>query len=169
MWCSERRGLVAGLAALIGLAACGFEPLYAPGGDAAAARGTILVDTIDGAAGFTLRERLVTRLGPAEAPTHRLDVDLSIESAGVAITEQDVTTRFSVTGRADWRLVPLGAAEPVLSGEARAITGFSAPASETASAFASLSAERDAERRVAVVLAEDIARDLALRAGELGP
>jgi LPS-assembly lipoprotein len=169
MWCSERRSLLAALAALTLAGACGFEPLYAPGGDAAATRGTIEVDVIEGAAGFALRERLVMRLGAAEAPTHRLAVDLGIESTGVAITEQDVTTRFSVTGRARYRLVPMGAVEPVLTGEALAITGFSAPASETASAFASLSAERDAELRVARVLAEDIARDIALRAGDLRP
>jgi len=169
MSCSERRGLVVALVALAGLAACGFEPLYAPGGAAAAARGTIAVAAIEGAPGFAMRERLVARLGPAEAPTHRLGVDLRLERTGVAITDQDVTTRFSVIGDARWTLTPLGAAEPVLTGAARAITGFSAPASETASAFASLSAQRDAEIRVARVLAEDIARDLALRAGESLP
>jgi hypothetical protein len=54
----------------------------------------------------------------------------------------------------------------VLSGEVRAITGYSAPASETASAFASLAAGRDAEQRVARQLADLILQRLALAAGD---
>ena len=48
----------------------------------------------------------------------------------------------------------------------RAITGYSAPESETASAFASLAAQRDAERRLAVELADRIVQRLALSAGD---
>jgi hypothetical protein len=42
------------------------------------------------------------------------------------------------------------------------VTGFSSPESETSFAFASLSAERDAERRLAVALADQILQRLAL-------
>jgi LPS-assembly lipoprotein len=169
MWCSERRRLLASVAALAALPACGFEPLYAPSGPAAAALGKVEVEVIEGTPGFLMRERLIDLLGPAEAPTHRLAVDLALDKVGVAITEQDVTTRFNIRGTAAWRLFPIGAAEPVLSGEAGAVSGYGAPSSDTASAFAILSAQRAAEETVALLLADRIARRLALDAGVWAP
>ena len=148
------------------LAACGFSPLYAPGGDAAAMAGHVDVALIPGTPGFAMREQLTSLLGPATAPTHRLDVTLRLEKTGVALTQQDVTTRYNVTGTAEYRLVPLNAGVPVQTGSVRSITGFSAPESVAASAFASLAAQRDAERRLAVDLADRIVQRLALTAGD---
>lgn len=164
MWWSDPRRLVAAAALL--LAGCGFEPLYAPSGPAAALTGTVDVGVIQGTPGFSMRERLVDRLGPAEAARWRLDVDLSFEKRGVAITEKDVTSRFDVTGIAIWSLTPLGTDAPGLQGEERATTGYSAPTSDTSSAYAILSAQRDAEERLAVLLADRIARRVALAAGD---
>ena len=98
------------------------------------------------------------------APTHRLDVDLELASTGVALTQQNVTTRFDVIGTADYALVPLAGGPPAASGVVRSITGYSAPDSETASAFASRAAEIDAERRLAIDLADRILQRLALGA-----
>lgn len=167
MWFSERRALLKrlGLLPFAGLAAsCGFEPLYAPGSAAASMRGRVAVGPIDAAAGFALRERLVARLGPAVQPTHLLEVALDLEQQGVALTRENVTTRFEVIGVAEFRLLPLGGAEPVAAGAARAVTGYSAPASRTASAYATLVARRDAELRLARTLADDIIEQLALSA-----
>ena len=91
---------------------------------------------------------------------------LALEQTGVALTQQDVTTRYNVTGTADYALVPLAGGPPVASGTVRAITGYSAPETVTASAFASLAAQRDAERRLAVDLADRIVQRLALSAGD---
>ena len=165
-WSERRRGLLAALAAAALLAACGFTPLYAPGGPAAAMGGRIEVAVIEGAPGFAMREELTGRLGPATAPTHRLDVTLDLEQTGVALTQQDVTTRYNVTGTADYALVPLDGGPPVAGGTVRALTGYSTPETVSASAFASLAAERDAERRLAVDLADRIVQRLALSAGD---
>ena len=54
---------------------------------------------------------------------------------------------------------------PLAAGEVRAVTGFSAPESEIASAFAQRAAEQDAEHRLAVELANRIVQRLALSAG----
>lgn len=161
MWCSERRAVLLGLGALAG---CGFRPLHAPDGAAAAGSGQIAVDVIDGSAGFALRARLVEQLGVAEAPTHRLAVALDLDQRGVAITAQDVTSRFEIVGVARYTLVPVDSPEAVLSGEAVTRVAYSAPVSDAAQAFAIVSAQRDAERRVAEVLAEDIASRLFLDA-----
>ncbi len=165
MWWSERLSRRAALAALAGpLAACGFTPLYAPGAPAERMAGRVEVGLIEGQPGFLLRERLTGRLGEPVAPTHRLDVTLELASTGVALTQQNITTRFNVIGTAEYALVPLAGGPPAASGVVRSITGFSAPESETASAYASRAAEIDAERRVANDLAERILQRLALGA-----
>ena len=167
MSCSEtRRGVLAALAAAGLVAACGFTPLYAPGTPAAGMAGRVEVSVIEGAPGFALREQLTGRLGPATAATHRLDVALALEETGVALTETNVTTRFNVVGTAEYVLVPLAGGPPVARGSVRAITGYSAPESETASAFAARAAGKDAERRLAVDLADRILQRLALGAGD---
>lgn len=158
---ASRRVAALGLSALL-LAGCGFEPLYAPAGAAAGALGRVEVGVIDGEAGFEMRERLVARLGQPAGVTHQLDVDLAFVKSGVAITEKDVTSRFDVTGTAVWKLVPLSGDRAVLSGTETAVTGYSAPTSETSSAFAILSAQRDAERRLAATLADRVAQRVAV-------
>jgi LPS-assembly lipoprotein len=161
MWWSRRTVLAA-----LAVSACGFTPMYGDGAPASRMAGRVEVGVLEGAPGFALRERLTGRLGPAVAPTHRLEVALELTETGVALTQENFTTRFNVVGTADYRLVPLAGGPPVASGEVRAITGYSAPASETASAFASLAAGRDAEKRLANDLADQILQRLALSAGD---
>ncbi len=156
-----RRGL---LLAPLALAACGFRPLYGEGEPAAAMTGRVVVAELDGGPGFAFRERLTQRLGAPTAPTHRLETTLSLERTGVALTQENVTTRYNVTGVATWRLVPLAGGPPVVAGSARSVTGYSAPADEASSAFASRAAERDAGERLAVTLADQIVERLALSA-----
>ena len=149
---------------LLVLAACGFRPLYGEGTPAAAMTGRVEVAMLDGAAGFAMRERLTQRLGPPAGATHRLETTLALDSKGVALTRENVTTRYDVSGVATYRLVPLAGGAPATAGTVRAGTGYSAPASEASSAFAIRAAERDAEERLAVILADEIVERLALTA-----
>ena len=169
MWCSEAgRAVLAGALAL-GLAGCGFEPMYDQGAPAKEMLGRIAVGPVEGAPAFEMRERLTERLGGDVDADFILDVDLDLRRTGVALTQQNVTTRFNIIGTADFALRPAAGGEAVVTGQVRNITGYSAPDSETASAFASLSAERDAESRLARTLADQIVLRLALQADELGP
>ena len=169
MWCSEAgRAVLAGAFAL-GLAGCGFEPMYDQGAPAQAILGRIAVGPVEGAPAFELRERLNERLGGGAEADFILDVDLELRRTGVALTQENVTTRFNIIGAADFALRPASGGEALVTGQVRNITGYSAPDSETASAFASLSAERDAERRLSRTLADQIVLRLALQAEELGP
>ena len=169
MWWS-RRGLAGALAALaVAPAGCGFTPLYDEGSPATAAQGRIEVGVIEGAAGLAMRERLVALLGAPQAPTHLLAVRLEFERVGVVLTPQNVTTRFDVVGRASFSLVPLAGGPPVLAGSLREFTGVSAPDTPATSAFATESAERNAQRRLAVTLADQIVLRLALTAPEWAP
>lgn len=165
MWWSEARLRAATLVGALALAGCGFEPLYDPAGPAAAVAGRVDVAVIPGTTGYRMRERLIERLGESGAPTHRLAVDLRLSQVGVALTEDDVTSRFDVIGVAAWKLVALGGSVPALEEEERAVSGYSAPTSATTSAFAILSARRDAEERLALVLADRIAQRIAVEAG----
>lgn len=150
---------------LVALAGCGFSPLYGEGAPAAAMSGRVEVAMLDGAAGFAMRERLTQRLGPASAATHRLETTLALDTTGVALTQENVTTRYDVTGVASYRLVPLTGGPPATAGTVRAGTGYSAPVSEASAAFAIRAAERDAEERLAVTLADQIVERLALASG----
>ncbi len=169
MWCSDRRAVLAlGLAGLA-LAGCGFKPLYGDAAPAAAMRGQFVLDTPDGQPGFEMRERLLERLGESSDPRYRLAIRLDLQSRGSALTQQDYTTRYDVIGTASYTVTPLAGGAPILTGTVNSITGYSAPESETASAFASLVAERDAELRLALTLADQIVTELAVTAGERAP
>lgn len=168
MWCSDPRAFV--LAAALLLGGCGFQPLYAPGSPAANMIGTIAVAPIAGdEPAFAMRERLTERLGEAEVADYRLEVAFRLNRRGVALTQQDYTTRYNLTGTADYRLIPAAGGPPVRAGQVESFTGYSAPESETASAFASRSAEQDAERRLAATLADQIVLELAITAGDRAP
>lgn len=135
--------------------------MYGSGSPARAIFGTISVEIIPTAAGFSLRNRLIERLGEPATPTHVLAVDLEIDTDGVALTDENITTRFDVTGVAEYVLTPIGGAQPAFADKAIAIAGYSAPELETASAFASRAAEEDAVVRVTRLLAEQIVARLA--------
>lgn len=122
---------------------------------------------LDGTPGFTLHERLTERLGEATAPRWRLVTTLDIESSGAALTKENITTRFDVTGTAAFTLVPAAGGPPVFTDSVRAVTSYSAPVSETSSAFASEVARQDAQDRVARVLADKIVLRLAVAAGQI--
>jgi LPS-assembly lipoprotein len=159
---SRRR--VLGLLALLPAAGCGFAPLYGEGASASRMAGRVDVGLIDGKAGFELRERLVNRLGQPVDPAYRLTVRLVLQSTGTALTQENVTTRFGVTGMAEYTLVPVTGGLPVASGVVRSVTGFNAPDAVASTAFAARAAEIDAERRLAVTLADQIVQRLALSA-----
>lgn len=165
----RRCGRRAVLGLLLALGGCGFEPLYAPGSAALGEIGRIAVAPIEGEPGFLMRERLTERLGDSAVPDYRLDVTLSLVRHGVALTEQDYTTRYNLTGTATYKLTPIAGGAPVATGRITTFTGYSAPQSENASAFASLSAEQDAERRLARTLADQILLELAVTAGRRLP
>lgn len=151
------------LAALALAAACGFQPIHgSPEAGRAADGARILVETVPGAAGFALRERLVERLGEPERPTHRLAIDLDIRQEGAALTHDDITTRFLVLGTAAYRIAPIGTGGEPSASVVAAQTAYSAPADDTASAFAARAARLAAEERVARILADRIALRLSV-------
>ncbi|QHQ36611.1 LPS assembly lipoprotein LptE [Algicella marina] len=162
---SDRRTLLAGLAATLALPGCGFEPLYGKGSAAARLQNSIAVAPLEGRFGFEMRQRLETRLGRAETPRYFLRIEPEISSEGQAIRSDNTITRVSVTGRAAFTLFDYASEVPVFSDSVRNFTAYST----TASAFATDITSQDAERRLAVSLADQIVLRLAASAGEWMP
>lgn len=164
------RRLVLGLA-LLGLAGCGFRPLYgehSTGADPAVARHLAAIDVtlIDDRFGQVLRQRLRDRLAPngATGEAYTLDVsyDRSLEELAFRKDETATLARLS-----------FGATYVLRSGDAVLTRGSSRGQSSydlLQARYATVVAERDAEERIARQLADDIATRLGLyfagRAGD---
>ena len=155
MSCSRRNALK--LLAAAPLGACGFQPLYGEGTVARNLNGLIDVPILPGRFGFDLRQRLITRLGRAQAPQFMLGIQTDIQQESRAILSDNTITRFTLTAHADYEVIPIGRAQAVFRDRERAVTGYST----VASPFATRAAEIDAFRRLAVSLAESMVVKLA--------
>ena len=148
-----------GRRALLGLAlaagACGFTPVYAPGGSGARLDRGVEIVAPDTSDGFTLRQQLQDRLGPATRPEYRLTVTIATRPDRVAVTREQDTNRYNIIGRADFVLTRLDGVA-VTSGTAERFNSYAA----TGSTVATLASERDAYRRLMVILADGITDQL---------
>ena len=155
----SRRKFLTFTAAPLALSACGFTPIYSEGSAAEKMHGRIALGTFDGLDGFKMREQLETRLGIATAATHRLDVVLVVDSEGLAVTQDGSITRYNLSGEAEFTVTQLGGGV-VFRDSVSAFTAYNA----TASAYATRIAERDANRRMSVTLADRIVTRMAISA-----
>ncbi len=134
------------------LAACGFEPVFAPGGDAEALRGKILIDAPRDAVGFELVRQLEARLGQADGPRFSMGARISIEEDALAITPEAAITRFSVLGAVEYQLIDILDGRQVTAGRVESFTSYS----NTGSPISTRAARRDARDRLMVILADKI-------------
>lgn len=141
------------------LPACGFQPVYAPGGSASFASGNITVKEIPGRSGYMLRRALQQELA---AGLPNLNTTAILE---VKLDEQLVRLQFKPDGAAS-RSSYLGNASYVLAGEdvtvrgtSEAETSFSVPDQP----YGDISAQTNASDRVMRVLASRIVDDLRLQ------
>ena len=159
----DRRAL---LLMSLGLAGCGFQPLYgsrgAGGGPAAVPEMALIsISPIGDRGGQMLRNELRDRLVPTGIPGKprwRLDVSLTETTSDLVILRDATATFAKLVGDAKWVLVDLANEAPVTKGRNRRIASFSISSSE----FASLQAQEDARRRVMTAIAEDIRLRLGL-------
>jgi LPS-assembly lipoprotein len=153
MWWSDRRSLLLGALALGG---CGFTPVYGPGGAAEGLRGRISFDEPFDRAGFDLVRQLENRLGVPAAPRWRLSASIRRSEERIAVTSEGVANRFQILGRVDFALREIGTDRTVTSGSVETFTSYSA----TRTAVATRAARDDAEARLMVILADQIADEL---------
>jgi len=108
--------------------------------------------------GFEMRRALEDRLGAVRAPRYNLSVVPSVDSEGLAITEDNATTRYNLTGTANFTLTHAGETVPAFRDQVVAFTAYSA----IAAPYATRVAERDANARLARALADQIVNRLAI-------
>lgn len=132
------------------LAGCGFTPVYAPGGPGARLRGQVRPRDPVTSDDFAFNHRLTERLG-GEGEALTLDYTLRVAVVGQAITPEEVTTRYSLNGSADYTLRDAGGA-PRAQGTVSAFTSYST----TGTPVATLAAESDARERLARILADQV-------------
>ena len=134
------------------LGACGFTPVYAPGGAGLALRGRVLVAAPDTRLGFVLVSRLEERLGRPGAADFALDYTLETSETGLAITGANDITRINITGTASFTLTDLTTNEQVITDSVSTFAAYST----TGTSVATASAERDAEDRLMTALADQM-------------
>ena len=146
----SRRAALGGL--LLALAGCGFTPVMGPSGSGGALRATIRPVEPDSDLAFAFVRQFEERLGRAGDPTWELVYAIVTTREALAIDGSNNITRYNLEGRIDWSVVPVGGTEPLISGLDRTFTAYAA----TGSTVSTLESERDAERRLAVILADRV-------------
>lgn len=159
MWLSDRRTLLLSLAALAG---CGFTPVYGPQGGGSRLLNAVALSEPADRYDYDFNARFEERLGRGAGP-YALDVNISTGVTGLGSLADGQTTRYRLTGRADYRLSPAGSEEALIAGRTDAFTSYSA----TGSTAATQAAERDAKRRLMVILADQVIDRLLLDADTL--
>lgn len=152
-WCDRRTILMLLPAAL---AACGFAPVYGPGGAGTALQGRIEVAAPQGENAYVLVRELESRLGRAAQPDYRLTYDLRTVTQGQAVTASNDTTRYSIVGTVDYKLTRLSDDRVIASGQVRNFTGYSA----TGTTVETLAGENDAQERLMTILADQITAEI---------
>lgn len=144
------------LCVTLALAACGFTPVYAPGGAGATLQNRVLVDPPVDRAGFLLVRRLEERLGRASDAAYRMGIDLDIREEARAIDPDGDIRRFQLIGSATYTLVDSASGAVVRSDTVDNFVGYSA----TGTTVATVAAQRDAQERLMTILADEIVLQL---------
>lgn len=148
----DRRTLLLTLAALP-LAACGFKPAYGPDGAGTALRGQVRLDDPKTTLDFDFVAAMEERLGRPAAARYGLSYSFSTTERGSAQVAGLGETRIAVVGNVTYSLTELATGQVVTSDSVRNFTNYST----TSTQLATLRAREDAERRLARILADQVA------------
>jgi LPS-assembly lipoprotein len=156
----SRRTVLAALAPAV--AACGFEPVYAPGTSGGAVAGELAAVALPDAEtpfGFALRRALERQLDPTgrgEAKRYRLETRLTRSVEDLAIQLDAVVTRQDLTVAAVYELVDAVDGRVLDRGRVERTASFNIRGAP----YSDLIAEEDADRRVAEALAVALRQQL---------
>jgi LPS-assembly lipoprotein len=152
------RALIASLTLLV--AACGFQPMYAPAGGGAAI-GPVTVEQIDGKAGHVLKTEL-DRIFAVEnngATPAMLQITLSEQITPLGIRVDESATRAELRLIANYILTPATPGAQVMRGSVFTVVNYDIPTA----AFGEITAQDDARERAAETMAQRFRAELALR------
>ncbi|MEC9347592.1 MAG: hypothetical protein VYB54_15310 [Pseudomonadota bacterium] len=166
MWWSEARTVLArgALAALLllALSACGFEPVYKPGGRLETALARVSVEPLSGRTGQAVRNAILDEIGASDRvrdPLWRLSVTVSDTRERVAIQADETAARVNVTVSSDWVLRAAGPEGQVVDrGTVRRTVAYNVVNDQ----YATTIAERDAARQAGAAVGQAIRTRLLL-------
>lgn len=168
MWLSDGlRPLVLSLA--LALAACGYQPVFAPGGPAEPLLGGVEIAPPSNADQFQLVTRLAERLGPADAPRWRLSYSVQTGSEGFSASG---AARTQLTGTVTFEMEPLAPGAAPISGRVTAFAGYTealSSANDTTALLSNDAARADANRRLMVMLADRMIEAMIAELAGAGP
>lgn len=136
----------------LAFAACGFQPVYGPGGNGMALQNRVLVDDPENRFDYILTRELETRLGRARSPSYGLALTTIVTAEGLNIDTTGNIKRYDLIGAVDYVLRDLSDGRAVVTGRVENFTGYST----TGTTVATLAAEQDAQKRLMVILADQI-------------
>ena len=154
------------LAASVGLAGCGFQPVYSnAGGDFAGATdlAAIEIAPMSDRVGQRLRNaliRLITPSGEPASPTHKMSLAMTVSGQDALIREDTNVDRKWVIMKVVYKITEFSDAKkknPVLENTAYAQVSYNRVESE----FANVRALEEAENRLAREVAEQIRAQIA--------
>lgn len=149
-------------AAILALAACGFTPVYGPGGVAEGLRGQIAVEPPRDPASYALVRALEGRLGDGQAPLYALDAAVALDQEGLGVTPDQEITRIQVAGQLDYTLTDIETGALLDRGSVSSFTAYSAPVfsvdrnSIAGNSVTVRAAREDAVERLMVILADQL-------------
>jgi LPS-assembly lipoprotein len=150
------RALALAVVATLGLAGCGFTPVYGDAG-AGTSLSRIAVTTQDDRLGYRVREQLEDALGRdgSQSPLWRLETTIEQSRRPLGRRIDDTAARYELTVRGSWTLTSVHGGEPVRGVET--VTTTYAAADQP---YAAIAAQQDGEERAAAELARLIRLDL---------
>jgi LPS-assembly lipoprotein len=160
MWCSDRRAILGGLAALA-LAGCGFEPVYGPGGAGRELMGTVRADDPVTRADYQFVAAFEERLGRPVAPRYALAYRIERRVVETGVIRGVGASRIQLLGALDFVLTDAATGAQLAQGRVEAETGYST----TSTQLATLAAAEDAELRLMRMLADALVTRLMTEPG----
>ena len=167
----SRRSLLA--LGISGLAACGFTPVYGPGGIADGLTGQIAIDPPSDEAGYLLVRHLEERLGRASGSApYLLSADITLDEEELGITPEQEITRIRLVGALGYTLTDVADGTVLQTGTVTNFTSYSAPVfnanrrSIAGNPVTIRAAERDAVSRLMTILADQLTARILASSGE---
>ena len=140
------------LALPLALAACGFQPVYAPGSTGATLQNRVEVSAPEDRDTYILVRELETRLGRTGNAAFALSIDVTTNEEALAIDREGDINRYNLVGFANYTLRDLTSGDILTSGREENFTAYST----TGTTVATLAAEQDAQVRLMTILADQI-------------
>jgi LPS-assembly lipoprotein len=150
------------------LSACGFEPVYRPGGDLKDRLTGIYVDPVDSRIGQATRGALLDAIAaPDRNPDarYRLTMNLTEKRESLGIQADETVSRVNINLTADWVLRRVDLEQTVVGS---GLTRRSEPFNVVDDDFANVIAQRDAEELVGRLTGEAIRTHVMLLLREQG-